>query len=178
MPMPRCRADTETRRGESSNPRTSAQRWTVPRSGWMCCSGAKTKITLATQPSRSRSTAASRMPRATAKPSSTAKALGCKRLQAATTCCRFWQGTLQKSSGKVLVPSKVGTVPRQKLASSGHHLDSSSVIDSVRHKKCRFTISFSACSQQWPTKNGYFHVFSVLVCHRVPSPLAALPAPP
>ena len=159
MPMPRCRAETETRRGESSNPRTSAQRWTVPRSGWMCCSGAKTKITLATQPSRSRSTEASRVPRATAKPSSTAKALGCKRLQAATTCCRFWQGTLQKSSGKVLVPSKVGTIPRQKLASSGQHLDCG-VIDRVSHKKCQFTISFSTCSQ-WSTQIG---LFSCIFC--------------
>ena len=61
------------------------------------------------QPSRSRSTEASRLPRATAKPSSTAKALGCKRLQAAATSCRLWQGTLQNSSGKLFAPSRVGT---------------------------------------------------------------------
>ena len=108
MAMPRRTAAAKTtRRGRSSSPRTSAQRWTVPRFRCKRCSGAKTKITLAMQPPRSRSTDASRLPRATAKPSSTSKALGCKRLQAAATSCRLWQGTLQNSSGKLLAPSKV-----------------------------------------------------------------------
>ena len=160
-PMPRCTAAAKTtRRGRSSSPRTSAQRWTVPRFCCKCCSGAKTKITLATQPSRSRSTEASRLPRATAKPSSTAKALGCKRLQAAATFCRLWQGTLQNSSGKLFAPSKVRTW-KEHLRHPQTHLPRQKTL--IIHGLLRKGIFMC------------FHVFSVLC--KVPAPLATVAAP-